>query len=165
MRGTAAWQDFLAKNPALGKEFSRTQGDYQRKLSRLRLELDAVPEVHGCIERLKSVGADRTKLIHVLAIAIAKPRWRDDLRSHNHKLRRLAGRIRNLADEVEQTYGRPETYPYLLGIAQQIVNDRDVGLVSDVRADDLAAEMRACADDLEAKARELTGLRPSPTSM
>jgi len=167
MEGTAAWRDLLAKNPALAEAFARTQADYGRRFSQLEAKLGEVPEIQRCLDQLERAGADRNRVLHVLAIELSfsqktkKPRltrrrrWLRGLRTHKDSLRRLAERIRDLADEVERTYGRLETYPYLLGIALQIVNDCDVGMVSDLRAEDLAAEMRACADDLEAKAREL----------
>jgi hypothetical protein len=138
--------------------FAKAQAKYRVNLSRLATELGKVEEIRGGLGRLERAGADKSTILHGLAIAILMKKRRtlglDKLRLIPRELRSLAKRMRDMAGELEQTYAKEETYPYLVAVALHMVRDTDVPAASEGIPRELISQMRACADDLEAKAKE-----------
>jgi hypothetical protein len=62
--------------------------------------------------------------------------------------------LRIIAGEIEQVYSDPATYPDLLGVSLQLKHDGPVTPVAECIPNNLIKELRALADDLQAKARE-----------
>jgi hypothetical protein len=158
---TPAFRELVSRTPALA-DVAKVQAKYRDELQTLEQALSGNQEIRWCLNRLERAGADRVKILHVLAVEVHGRQRRDlprqgylwKLKRVKKDLKSLARRLRTLLAEINRVYSEPETYPELLGVALQAVPKTRILPSTQWGPQQSLRAARAIADDLEGKARD-----------
>ena len=108
-------RSFAEQNAETAPAVRKLREQYEREISSL-------PEVKTHLDKLKDRGVKLKRVLKCLAAFVLLEkyaRWQPNVDANKANLRKLAGRLRSIADEVERAYGadaiRPDLFAMSLG--------------------------------------------------
>jgi hypothetical protein len=150
LSSSPAIQQLASENPEFGRQFIEALPWYQKVLEKTQREIAALREFKSLLEKLDRRIRPERILKHVAGfVLLEQGPWKSNLQENKVRLRRLAKRVRKMADKVEATYSsdsiRPELWAMQLGVLTETVPLYDFQKAIE--------GMRQTSDDLNKKAQ------------
>lgn len=135
--------------PQISKPSSDELSAYRVRLEKIKQQLRSIREIKGSLDILASAGADPERILHILAIEVARYPWERQGKTAKSRLKSAAKRLRHLAAELEQLYRDAKIYPDLLAVAYREIPEDSVPSLAERLPSTLIREMRQRAAELE----------------
>jgi hypothetical protein len=147
-QGSPAFKKLLDADPAKRTDFLENQIRYKARLDKLKREIESIEGVNHELRHLKNAGASSDKVLHIIAIEVTWGSWMREIRMAKDRVKKAAKYLRQHADELEQLYSDPATYPDMWLVHLQEIRQGSITPVAERIPISLLAEMRSRANEL-----------------